>query len=343
MGGPAATSEPLELPPLPADVSVAVVIPARWAERTLPGCLRAILPQLRPGDELVVVAADAPSAAAARSVGDDRVRVVDNPDRTIAPALNRGIAATDRPVIVRADAQSRLPDGYRDRVVELLVGTGAAVVGGRQVPAATEGFAASVAAAMLSPLGHGGARYRSGTAGGPVDTVYLGAFRRDVLEQVGGFDERFLTNEDAELNERIRRAGGTVWLDPTLGVAYLPRGDVGALWRQFRGYGQGRARTAVRHPGSLRGRQLAAPALVVALAGSLAVVPWTFGPFALLAGGYGALVLSGAVAAARRGPARTLAVAVALMTMHLAWGAGFLAARLRPGGPLGGRAGKIRR
>ena len=340
MGVPAA---PLELPPLPAEASVAVVIPARWAERTLPGCLRSILPQLRPGDELVVVAADGPSAAAARSVGDDRVRVVDNPDRTIAPALNRGVAATDRPVIVRADAQSRLPDGYRDRVVELLVETGAAVAGGRQVPVATEGFAVSVAAAMASPLGHGGARYRSGSAGGPVDTVYLGAFRRDVLEQVGGFDERFLTNEDAELNERIRRAGGTVWLDSALAVTYLPRGDVGSLWRQFRGYGQGRARTAVRHPGSLRPRQLAAPALVVALVGSLALVPWTFGPFALLVGGYVGAVLLGAGAATRGGPARTPSVALALMTMHLAWGAGFLAARLRPGGPLGGRAARVRR
>ncbi len=339
------------LPALDPQVSVSVVIPARWAEATIAGCLASVLPQLRDGDELVVVAADASSAEAALAVGDPRVRIVDNPDLAIAPALNRGIAATDRPVVLRADAQSRLPDGYRDRVVELLASTAAAVVGGRQVPRAETGFGAAVAAAMVSPLGHGGAAYRSGATGGPVDTVYLGTFRRDVLERVGGYDESFLTNEDAELNERIRRAGGTVWLDPTLDVEYRPRTDVRALARQFRGYGRGRARTARMHRGSLRTRQLAAPLLVVGLVASvlLAVLapiaglstPFsggTVGPLALLLTGYGAALGLGARSAAAGRPVSVVEVALALVTMHLMWGVGFLGASLRPS-----RQGKLQR
>ena len=334
------------LPPLDPGAAVSVVIPARGAAELLADCLAAVLPQLRSDDEIVVAAADPATADAARAlaVTEPRLRVVANPDGTTPAALNRAIAATDRPVVLRVDAQARLPDGYRDRTVAALAG-GAAVAGGRQVARAADGFAAAVAAAMNGPLGHGGAAYRSGSAAGPVDTVYLGVFRRDVLAAVGGYDERFRTNQDAELNERVRRAGGTVVLIPDLEVTYLPRGDVAGLARQFRGYGRGRAMTARRHPGSLRIRQLAAPVLVTALAGSAATAVvgavlgagrWTAVPLIAGVGGYGALL---GVGAFRAGPAarrRPLSVALALATMHLAWGAGFLRTVLRP---LPGRTG----
>ncbi len=329
------------LPPLDPGASVSVVIPARGAAALLPGCLAALLPELRPDDEVVVAAADPETADAVRAiaVAEPRLRVVGNPAGTTPAALNRAIAATDRPVVLRVDAQARIPAGYRDRTVALLASTGAAVVGGRQVARAESGVAAAIAAAMNAPLGHGGAVYRSGARGGPVDTVYLGVFRRDALTAVGGYDEAFRTNQDAELNERIRRAGGTVWLDPDLAVGYLPRGDLGALARQFRGYGRGRAATARRHPGSLRRRQLAAPALVLGLGATallallgalLGAGRWTAVPLAAAACGYGALIGAGALRAGPEARRRLPTVALALATMHLAWGAGFLGAVLRP-------------
>jgi GT2 family glycosyltransferase len=351
---------PGRLPPLEVTAAVSFVIPARGAVDTLAGCLALVLTQIKEQDELVVVAADRETADAALAAGAGRVRIVENPDGTTPAALNRGIAATDRSVVLRVDAQSRLPDGYRDRVVEVLATTGASVVGGRQVALAEDGsrggFRAAVAAAMNSPFGHGGAGYRSGTAAGPVDTVYLGTFRRDVLTHVGGFDESFLTNQDAELNERIRRAGGEVWLEPELAVGYLPRDSVRALARQFRGYGRGRARTARRHRGSLRLRQLAAPLLVIALGATAALAlttpllapgggptAWTVVPMVAAFSGYGALLAVGARSAAEGRSVRTPDVALALATMHLAWGVGFLGAIMRPGGSAQAPRGRARR
>ena len=75
---------------------------------------------------------------------------------------------------------------------------------------------------MATPLGSGGARYRAGGRPGPVDTVYLGVFRREALEAAGGFDGRLDRNEDYELNWRLRRRGGTVWFDPALRGVYRP-------------------------------------------------------------------------------------------------------------------------
>jgi len=322
------------LPPIAADAPVSVVIPARGAEQLIPDCLAAVVPQLRAADEVIIAAGDAVTAEAARRLAavEPRIRVVENPAGTTPAALNAAVGAARHPVIVRVDAQARIPTGYRDRVVELLAETGAVNVGGRQVATAgsPRGWSAVIAVAMNARLGHGGAAYRSGAQGGSVDTVYLGAFRADALALVGGYDERFITNQDAELNERLRRAGGTVWLDPALAVAYLPRTGLRALGRQFRAYGRGRALTAAQHPGSLRRRQLAAPTLVIALLASLVALPWTPVLLALWTGGYGALLLLGSLLdgpAARR---RLLGVVVALSVMHLAWGYGFLTAPRRP-------------
>jgi len=328
------------LPPIDGDTSVSVVVPARGAASLLVDCLAAVVPQLHADDEVVIAAGDEPTAAVARGLaaGEPRLRVVDNPAGTTPAALNAAIAAARHPVIVRVDAQSRPPAGYRDRVVELLTTTGAVNVGGRQVATASAGigWVAAIAAAMNARLGHGGAAYRSGSQGGPVDTVYLGAFRADALRLVGGYDERFVTNQDAELNERLRRAGGTVWLDPGLAVGYLPRTGPLALARQFLGYGRGRRMTVVRHPGSLRRRQLAAPVLVLGLLAALTMLPWTSVPLAVAVGGYGSVLL---LSSLLEGPAtrRHLpGVVVALAVMHLAWGYGFLTAPRRLRDPASG-------
>ncbi len=338
--GPADVVDLRELPPITGDVPVTVIIPARGADGLLAGCLAQILPQLHGDDEVIVAAGDGPTAAAARALHADapRLRVVDNPDGTTPAALNVAIAAARHAVIIRVDAQARIPADYRDRVVELVATTGAVNVGGRQVATAAagaRGIARAIATAMNARLGHGGAAYRSGAQGGPVDTVYLGTFRADALRAVGGYDERLTTNQDAELNERLRRAGGVVWLEPDIAVRYLPRTGLRALARQFRGYGRGRAMTAALHPGSLRRRQLAAPLLVLGLLGALLLLPWTSVPLVLWAGGYGSLLLLGSMLEGPESRRLLPGVVVALAVMHLAWGYGFLSAprRLSSAGP----------
>ncbi len=317
--------------------AVAVVIPARDAAATLPTTLDSVLAQHPPPREVAV--AVGPSVDATREVAvaaaadDPRITVVDSPSGRTPDALNAAIAATSAPIVARVDAHAVLPTGYLARAVEVLHTTGAGNVGGRQVPTAGEGFAAAVAAAMVSPLGAGGAAYRTGETAGPVDTVYLGVFRREALAAVGGFDPRFVRNQDAELNLRLTRAGYTVWFDPELAVAYRPRGTITGLARQYAQYGRYRRLTARTHPGSLRPRQLAAPALVMGLAGAAGagVLLRRAWPVAVTGSSYVAAVLAGTVATVR--PLRRVpAAAVATATMHLSWGVGFLAGPPRGSG-----------
>lgn len=315
----------VSLPPLPADAKVSVVMPALHAPEGVVRALASVLPQ-DGVDEVVVAAGDDATRRAALEVADrdPRVRVVDNPSGRTPDALVAAIAATDGEVVVRVDAGSQLPPNYVRMAVATLRETGAANVGGAQVPQAAAGFARAVALAMRSPAGAGGATYRVGREAGPVDTVYLGVFRRQALDAVGGFDPRFSRNQDAELNLRLRRAGYQVWFDPRLEVAYTPRGTVRGLASQYLQYGRWR-RLTVRTHRTVAVRQLAAPLLVLGLVMLLIVSvvvgsPWPIG-FAVAA--YVAALLLAAGVAAPKQPLIP-GVAVALAIMHLSWGVGFL-------------------
>lgn len=315
------------LPVLGQDPLVSVVMPVRDGASRLEAAVAAC----RQPDVDEVVLAVGPSSdgtervARALASEDSTVQVVDNPSGRTPDALNRAVGAARGQVLVRVDTHARLPAGYVARALDTLRSTGAANVGGRQVPWAGRGRARAIAAAMGSPVGAGGAAYRTGTRPGPVDTVYLGVFRREALEAVGGFDARFVRNQDAELNLRLRRAGYEVWFDPQLAVAYHPRPNLKALADQYRQYGRWRRLTARTHPGSLAPRQLAPPALLLGLAGSAvaSLLARDARPVALVGGTYLGL-LAGAGLSAAPEPRTAPVTAAALGTMHLSWAVGFL-------------------
>ncbi len=319
-------------PSAPALPTVSVVVPARDAASSVAAAVASALAQEYPAlEEVVVAAGDAPTAAAVPT-GDPRVVVVDNPSGSTPAALNAALAASSGDVIVRCDAHAVLPPGYVLRAVQTLMDTGAANVGGRQVPQGRTLFERAVGLAMVSPVGAGDARYRLGGEPGPVDTVYLGVFRRAAVEKVGGFDETLERNQDYELNWRLRSDGEVVWFDPGLAVAYRPRGSVPSLWRQYFDYGRWKREVLRRHPGSRRWRHLAAPVLVGGL-GISAALGLSGSRLALVVPSAYLAVTVGAAAAdlgRTRRPAALLEP-LALWTMHLAWGTGFIA------GPPGGR------
>lgn len=307
---------------------VSVVIPARGAARTVADAIESALRQPEVY-EVVVAAGDEETRRTAEQVEDARVKIVDNPVGSTPAALNRAIAHSSGDVIVRCDAHAVLPPGFVARALATLERTGAANVGGRQVPKGRRPFERAVAMAMRSPVGAGDARYRIGGKEGAADTVYLGVFRRAALEAAGGYDETLERNQDYELNWRLRKAGGLVWFDPTLMVEYHPRSSPGRLWRQYFEYGYWKVVMLRRHPESLRWRQLAAPALIAALTGSLLAAPVA----PRLAVAVPAAYLATTAAAAtydglRTGDPAAALEPPALWIMHLAWGAGFIAGLL---------------
>lgn len=301
--------------------SVSVIIAAAAAEDSLPEALRAVADQDYPGEiEVVVAAADRPTAKAAEN---SNVVVIDNPSGHTPVGLNLASRASTGEILARIDAHSVVPSDYVRRVVDTLAKTNADIAGGRQVPVGKTFIEKAIAAAMSSRFGAGDARYRIGGKAGPADTVYLGAFHRSVFDRVGGYDERFLRNQDYELNHRIRASGGLVWFDPEIAVTYQPRSSLRALARQYLHYGLWKRFFAQSHDWSLRPRQWAPPLLVLALMASLIGSIWWSWLLAVPVLYVLELIAIGLASLPRVGPPALL-MPVALGVMHISWGIGFL-------------------
>lgn len=194
-----------------------------------------------------------------------------------------------------------------------------------------------IALALRTRLGMGGASFRSASHEMEVDTAFTGVWRRDKLLELGGWDERWHINEDAELAARIREAGGRYVCLPAMAARYVPRASLRALARQYWRYGQYRAKTGRYHPTGLRRSHLLPPAVVLAFAGSVLTRgrPARLARTALL--GYGGALAAGTVEArgADSPDARELAcLPLVFAIMHFSWGAGFLLGCLRFGPPV---------
>ena len=329
-----------EMPP------VSVIIPVRDAEATLARALESVLAQDYAGGFEVIIADGSERDATGELVRQrfPEVQVVPNPGREIPCGLNCALRVARHPIVARCDARAELPAGYLTRAVGTLLRTGAVNVGGRQNPIGRTRFERAVALATSTPLCAGDARYRIGGVEGLVDTVFLGVFRRDAVDEVGGFDETLFRNEDYELNWRLRERGGTVWFDPVLVVGYRLRGSWRELAGQYFNYGRWKRVMLARHPGSLRYRQAVPPLLLAALAasaglgaaggviasGSLApaLAPATgallLSAAAVVPLGYGLFLFAASIALGLRWRClEVVLLPVVAVTIHLAWAAGF--------------------
>ena len=175
--------------------AVSVILPVLNEEAHLAESISAILTQDYRGVFEVILALG-PSQdrtdeiAKSLSARDSRVKLVANPTGKTAAGLNLAVAASTHPIIVRVDGHAKIPQNYLTLAVEILEQTGAVNVGGVMAAEGVSRFEKAVARAMRSPLGVGSSRFHTGGEAGEVDTVYLGAFKREAINQVGGFDER---------------------------------------------------------------------------------------------------------------------------------------------------------
>jgi succinoglycan biosynthesis protein ExoA len=325
-----------EAPPVvSAQPFVTVVIPCLNEEGFIEACLDSVRRQDYPGDRIEILVADGGSRDATREIlarvgrDDPRVRMIDNPDRLQAAGMNAAIRCARGELIVRMDAHCEYAPDYVRRCVEVSDRTRAENVGGAQRARARTSFQRALCVALQSPLGVGGARYRSPDNEGWVDTVFLGAFRRRVFETVGLYDPRAFTNEDADLNQRILQQGGRVYLSREIVVHYFPRSDARSLARQYFRYGMGRARTLLKH-GRFRSPRPALPFLMVTGLVTLALVPplRPLAPWALA--GYAVAACLEALRVARS-ESLVLAPRVALIfpVLHVFHAAGFASGLVR--------------
>jgi succinoglycan biosynthesis protein ExoA len=255
---------------------VSVIVPVRNESASIRDTLADLARQEFPADEYEILVIDGRSdddtAAIVRDLHRDipNLLLLDNPKRLASAGRNVGVqhARGDFVIIVDGHCQVR-ESRLLIHLTEVFESSGADCLGRPQPLEADRPTALqrAVAAARSSWLGHNPDShiYSDRARFVAADNVAV-AYRREVFERVGLFDESFDACEDVEFNTRVRRAGLTCYFTPAIAVAYQPRRSLRGLAYQMTRYGRGRARLARKHPATITGPSLVPPLWLVWLA-----------------------------------------------------------------------------
>ncbi|MDY6836578.1 MAG: glycosyltransferase family 2 protein [Thermodesulfobacteriota bacterium] len=313
---------------------VSIIIPMRNEEAYIGTCLQSVVEQDYPVTLLEVLIVDGMSEDSSRNIVQSfsnncpYIRLLENAEKATTCALNIGIREATGDIIIRVDAHCLIEPDYVRSCVRELGNTDADNVGGPMRPIGKSFVQKAIALAMSHPFGVGGGRFHYSEKEMFVDTVYLGAYRREVFERIGLYDEEAHYSEDDELNYRITRSGGRILLSPRIRSHYYPRTSLAGLWRQFFSYGMGKTRTMRKHGRPITWRQLIPPFFVLSLiagfVGFLADTRFALLLFGVLGSYFMLAVIAAAKIGMREGRRFFLIMPVVFAVIHASYGMGFL-------------------
>lgn len=316
-------------------------MPVRNEAGFIGSSLGAVLAQDYPRDRVEIFIADGMSTDGTREVierltrdyPDTDLLVLDNISQVVATGLNRALQQAKGEVIIRVDGHTIIAPDYIRECVAALHRSGAENVGGRMDAVSNTRFGQAAALATSSPFGVGGGRFHYSNSEEFVDTVYMGAWPREVFRLIGLFDEEMVRNQDDELNYRLRAQGGKILLSPRIRSQYYNRTSPRALWHQYFQYGYWKVRVMQKHPRQMRlGQFMPAFFIVILTISTLLLTLSVAGKylFGLVVGFYLIANLSASIVAFKRNNWQVLSLLpIAFGTLHLAYGSGFLVGLVR--------------
>jgi succinoglycan biosynthesis protein ExoA len=313
---------------------VTVLLPIRNEEKSIESCLQAVLRQDYPADRMEIIIADGLSQDRTREIvarfqgKHSNLLLIDNPGLIVPTGLNAALTKAQGEIIVRVDGHTIIEPDYVSECVNALQRQPADNVGGKMNAIGRTAFGNAVAVATSSPFGVGSARFHYSNNEEFVDTVYMGAWRRDVFERIGLFDEELIRDQDDEFNYRLREHGGRILLTPKIKSQYTGRSNPRALWKQYFQYGLWKVRVLQKHPRQMSWRQFVPPVFVLSLLISTIMSAFTRAGAILLALAFGSYLIANLAAsiytASKRGWNHLLRLPLIYGILHISYGSGFL-------------------
>ncbi len=317
----------------PRPASILAVIPALNEEAYIEACVRSLMTGSDVLAEVPLVVADGGSTDQTvdivNSLMDEfpNLRLLKNPKRLQAAALNLAVQEYSIPestYLVRCDAHSIYPKDFILSISKALMATKADSLVIPMDAVGTTCFEKANAWIVDTPLGSGGSVHRGGKTSGYVDHGHHAGFRLETFTRLGGYDESFSHNEDAEYDTRLSHSGGSIYLDADIRIQYVPRGSAVRLAKQYFSYGKGRARTVAKHGERLKIRQALPIAALIGSLGGILAAPFYL-PTILLPLIYVAVLGAASLAVSfAKQSFCGLYAGLASGVMHMSWAAGFL-------------------
>ena len=313
---------------------VSILIPIRNEETNIGKCLQAALAQDYPLGQVEILIADGMSTDGTREEieriqnQNPQIQLFDNPGKIVPTGMNILIPKACGEILIRVDGHTLIAPDYVRECINAWNRSGAENVGGRMTAVGTNNFGQTVAIATSSPFGIGGSRFHYSDKEEWVDTVYMGAWPKEVFNKIGLFDEELVRDQDDEFNYRLRAAGGKILLSPKIKSVYTVRSNPRALWKQYFQYGYWKVRVLQKHPRQMSLRQFIPPLFVLGLIAAL-IMAFTMKWGWLVLVGYTGLYLVANLAASffmayQKGWKYFWLLPVAFTTIHVSYGSGFL-------------------
>lgn len=234
-------------------IEVSVIIPVYNEEKYIKRCLDSLIAQTYPREKMEWIIIDGNSSDRTVEIVrryEDQYPIIllINQARKTPISMNMGIKVSSGNYIVRFDAHTQFPEDYIDKCINALENIDADNVGGYVDTKAEGRVGGAIASVLSSKFGVGGSKFRTEKKSGYVDTVPFGAFRREVFERVGLFNEKLLRSEDNDMNARIRAAGRKIYLDTDIHSIYYCRDSVSGLLKMAMQNGNALFRTFRENP-----------------------------------------------------------------------------------------------
>jgi len=294
-----------------SDAFVSIIMPCRNEEKYIKACLDSVVANDYPKDKLEILVVDGMSNDGTRRVVEECceqytfVHLFDNPEKITPFALNIGVRKSKGDVIIRMDAHAEYPSNFISKAMNVLDKTGADVVGGPilTLPSVDTLIARAIALITSHPFGVGDSKFRTSAKEGYVDTVPFGAYRREVFDRIGVFDECLLRNQDNEFHSRLIKAGGRIYLTPKLTARYYNQSTISGLAKQAFKTGMWNVLTLKVNPVAFRLRHFTpfvfVTAIMVSLISSLFLSGFT-AIFLSISGSYGAAAIYSSLQLSRK-------------------------------------------
>ncbi|MBR4267255.1 MAG: glycosyltransferase [Bacteroidales bacterium] len=259
---------------------LSVICPIYNEEKYIAKCIDSVLKQDYPKEDMEIFFIDGMSGDRTVQIVNEYcvkypfIKLLENPHRVVPYAMNIGIKASKGEVILRLDGHCEYPQNYFSCLVDNLKKYDADNVGGVFItlPCNETNISYAIAECLKNPFGMGNSLHRIGAKENvKTDSVPFGCFKREVFDKVGLYDEELIRNQDDELNARIIKNGGSIYLIPTLGIKYFVRDKVAKVRKMFYQYGLFKPLVNKKLGQAATVRQFVPPLFVAALICGLAL------------------------------------------------------------------------